>query len=94
MPFLKIIVLRIWLFEPFFGKSQEVCYFLMMDIYRNNIKINIGDEDIWVNLKWFRGASRYNNGCTLYGKKYHLRWIMGRAKGFAAKTARHRIEGQ
>jgi hypothetical protein len=66
----------------------------MMDVYRNNIKINLGDEDIWVSLKWFRGASRYNNGCTLYGKKYHLRWIMGRAKGFAAKTARHRIESQ
>jgi hypothetical protein len=29
-------------------------------------------------LKWFRGASRYNNGATKYGKKYNLRFIMHR----------------
>jgi hypothetical protein len=33
-----------------------------------------------VNLKWFRGASRYNNGATLYGKKYLLRLILSRLK--------------
>ncbi len=33
-----------------------------------------------VDLKWFRGASRYNNGTTLYGKKYVLRYLIGRSK--------------
>ena len=33
-----------------------------------------------VTLKWYRGASRYNNGATLYGKKYILRFILGRLK--------------
>ena len=42
-------------------------------------------EDLQVNLKWFRGANRYNNGCTRYGRKYHLRLVMGWAKGCAIK---------
>jgi len=33
-----------------------------------------------VSLKWFRGASRYNNGATRYGKKYLLRYIMSSLK--------------
>jgi len=33
-----------------------------------------------VSLKWYRDASRYNNGATMYGKKYMLRYLLGYAK--------------
>jgi hypothetical protein len=33
-----------------------------------------------VDLKWYIGASRYNNGATLYGKKYLLRLLLARNK--------------
>jgi len=33
-----------------------------------------------VDLKWRRGANRYNNGATRYGKKYLLRVIIARNK--------------
>ena len=36
------------------------------------------DEE--VDLKWYRGASRYNNGATLYGNKYIFRLIISRPK--------------
>ena len=52
----------------------------------------MNDEEVWVNLKWFRGASRYNNGCTRYGKKYHLRWVIGRAKALLAKSGENKGE--
>ncbi len=29
-----------------------------------------------IDLKWYRGASRYNNGATLYGDKYKLRYLI------------------
>lgn len=28
-------------------------------------------------IRWLRGASRYNNGATRYGKKYQIRLVMG-----------------
>ncbi len=28
-------------------------------------------------LKWYRGAMRWNNGATIYGRKYQFRVIMG-----------------
>ncbi|BAV07482.1 hypothetical protein FLA_3508 [Filimonas lacunae] len=37
-------------------------------------------EEVMVSLKWMRGASRYNNGATRYGRKYHLRLVLGREK--------------
>jgi hypothetical protein len=33
-----------------------------------------------IDLKWYRAASRYNNGATLYGNKYKLRYLLGYAK--------------
>jgi len=33
-----------------------------------------------VDLKWYRGANRYNNGATLYGKKYLLRYLLSMLK--------------
>jgi hypothetical protein len=33
-----------------------------------------------INLKWVRGASRYNNGATIYGKKYWFRYILSGLK--------------
>jgi len=56
-----------------------------MAIKHNNInpyKV-IGDHPITndpINLKWMRGASRYNNGATIYGRKYLLRLLLGRLK--------------
>jgi hypothetical protein len=38
----------------------------------------VTDEPI--NLKWMRGASRYNNGATIYGKKYWFRYILSGLK--------------
>lgn len=49
-----------------------------MDTKSNNILIEgLSDEATPVSLKWLRGANRYNNGATRYGRKYHLRLIMG-----------------
>lgn len=56
-----------------------------MNVNRQYIKVTINEEDSLVNLKWFRGANRYNNGCTRYGRKYHFRIVMGWAKGHAVK---------
>jgi hypothetical protein len=61
-----------------------------MDIHRENIKVTMADEDVWVSLKWFRGASRYNNGCTRYGRKYYLRLVIGWAKIKATKGGKIR----
>lgn len=61
-----------------------------MDIYRENIKVMITGEEVLVSLKWYRGASRYNNGCTRYGRKYHLRLAIGRAKEYAKRGKRIR----
>jgi hypothetical protein len=38
----------------------------------------VTDEPI--NFKWMRGASRYNNGATIYGKKYLLRYLLSGLK--------------
>jgi len=59
-----------------------------MDIDRQDIKLTMNGEDLLVNLKWFRGANRYNNGCTRYGRKYHLRLVMGWAKNMRSRVAR------
>jgi hypothetical protein len=47
-----------------------------MKINEQNICIDV-DKKTFVSLKWYRGASRYNNGATIYGKKYFLRLVMG-----------------
>lgn len=33
-------------------------------------------------IRWYRGANRWNNGATRYGKKYLLRTILGQIKMF------------
>ena len=33
-----------------------------------------------VNLKWVRGASRWNNGATRYGRSYRFHWFIATAK--------------
>lgn len=56
-----------------------------MDINLEYIKVITGEGEVLVSLKWYRGASRYNNGCTRYGKKYYLRLVMQWAKEYANK---------
>jgi hypothetical protein len=55
-----------------------------LNIKIENIDLVINGGSILVNLKWFRGASRYNNGGNHNGKllkdKYPLRIINGRLK--------------
>jgi hypothetical protein len=52
-----------------------------MKIHEQNIRISyLNNEEKIVSLKWLRGASRYNNGATIYGKKYFFRFVMSRAK--------------
>lgn len=50
-----------------------------MKIHEQSICID-ADKKIFVSLKWYRGAARYNNGATIYGKKYFLRLVMGWAQ--------------
>jgi hypothetical protein len=38
----------------------------------------VTDEPI--SLKWIRGASRYNHGATIYGKKYLFRYLLNSLK--------------
>jgi len=33
-----------------------------------------------VDLKWYRGANRYNNGATRYGRKYQFRYLIALCK--------------
>ncbi len=33
-----------------------------------------------ISLKWYRGASRYNNGATIFGNKYLFRYLISRNK--------------
>jgi hypothetical protein len=58
-----------------------------MNVKIENIKVEINGKSILTNLKWFRGASRYNNGGNHGGRlvkdKYPLRIICGRLKDSA-----------
>lgn len=48
-----------------------------MDTKSNNVLIEgLSKDATAVSLKWIRGASRYNNGATKYGRTYILRLIM------------------
>jgi hypothetical protein len=55
-----------------------------MNTKKADIKVRIQDEYAFVNLKWLRGASRYNNCGNHNGKllkdKYPIRIILGRLK--------------
>ena len=41
-----------------------------------------------VTLKWYRGANRYNNGATRYGRQYQFRYLIGLRK----EQMKHRLE--
>jgi hypothetical protein len=55
-----------------------------MNVTIANIEVDLNGEKRAVNLRWFRGASRYNNGGNHGGRilkpKYPLRIIFGRIK--------------
>jgi len=55
-----------------------------LNIKIENIEVVVKGGPILVNLKWLRGASRYNNGGNHNGRllkdKYPLRIITGRLK--------------
>ena len=56
-----------------------------MAVKKLDILITIKEgEQTYVNLKWLRGASRYNNGGTLYKGKYQFRFLIGSAKQVVA----------
>lgn len=61
----------------------------IMDVKIKNIEVYINDEICLVNLRWMRGASRYNNGGNRNGKllksKHPLRLILGRLKDHPEK---------
>ncbi len=50
-----------------------------MNINKLTIPVTLSGNDFEVSVKWFRGASRYNNGATKYGKKYNLRYFLHNA---------------
>lgn len=56
-----------------------------MDIHKENIAVQIMDTEYMVSLKWYRGASRYNNGATRYKRKYLMRLIISRAKELTSR---------
>ncbi len=59
-----------------------------MDINKSDIQIIVADgQRAFVSVKWYRGASRYNNGATKYGRKYQCRVIMGWASARKIKYA-------
>ena len=48
-----------------------------------DLKKSVGMHPItnqFIDLKWERGANRYNNGATRYGKKYQFRHIISSLK--------------
>ncbi|MCB0701015.1 MAG: hypothetical protein KDC11_14280 [Chitinophagaceae bacterium] len=46
-----------------------------VDIYKIVGKFPGTDNEL--DVRWYRGASRYNNGATRYGDKYFLRLVLG-----------------
>jgi hypothetical protein len=67
-----------------------------MNIKIENIEVAINGEPFLANLKWFRGASRYNNGGNHNGKllkdKYPLRIIIGRLKERLKNRSFHKAQ--
>lgn len=62
----------------------QVLFMYAMNVKIENIEVSINDRSLQVNLKWFKGASRYNNGGNHNGRllkdKYPLRVKFGRSK--------------
>lgn len=52
---------------------------MALKINNKYAEVKINHKPLEVSYKWYRGASRYNNGATRYGKKYLLRLIIARA---------------
>jgi hypothetical protein len=57
-----------------------------MDTNKADIKVRIIEDECLISLRWYRGASRYNNGATRFGNKYIMRFIIARAKESAVKS--------
>jgi hypothetical protein len=54
---------------------------LSMNVNNANIPVSLGDgKETYVNLRWFRGASRYNNGGTNHNGNHRMRLLFGRIK--------------
>jgi hypothetical protein len=52
-----------------------------MNVNIANIPVSLGNgENVYVSLRWFRGASRYNNGGTIHKGMHQMRLIFGRVK--------------
>lgn len=52
-----------------------------MNVNIANIPVSLRNgEATYVSLRWFRGASRYNNGGTNHKGKHLMRLLLGRAK--------------
>jgi|GEM_PF-3323325 hypothetical protein len=52
-----------------------------MNVNIANILVSLGNgKETYVSLRWFRGASRYNNGGTNHKGKHQMRLILGRVK--------------
>ena len=52
-----------------------------MNVNIANIPVSLGKgTEVYVSLRWFRGASRYNNGGTNHKGKHQMRLILGRVK--------------
>jgi hypothetical protein len=52
-----------------------------MNVNIANIPVSFGNgENTYVTLRWFRGASRYNNGGTNHKGRYLMRLVLGRVK--------------
>lgn len=63
---------------------RQALFMRQMNVKVENIKVEINGKSFLASLKWFRGASRYNNGGNYNGRllkdKYPLRIIFGRLK--------------
>jgi hypothetical protein len=52
-----------------------------MDVNIENIPVSLGNgENVYVSLRWFRSASRYNKGGTIHKWMHQMRLIFGRVK--------------
>ena len=59
-----------------------------MDINKKSIQVHLNSEDIrFVDLRWFRGANRYNNGATRYKGRHQFRFVIGKSKQIISKRS-------
>lgn len=56
-----------------------------MDVRKKDIKITWIGKSVMVNLKWLRGAGRYNNGGTVHHNVKRIRLICNNLKDIKMK---------